>query len=109
MEIRKIKDSYIFDKNKESKGSHWYLVFGNKKNDNLFLREFTHLYQPDSKRMQQVKHGLLFKGYVKGFECPQGINNKIIYKSIDGNIIKIRDLNNNTVFTNDKNGWYRKN
>ena len=67
MFLAKIKDSFMFGGNPNK--SHWYLVY-TRNNKVLYLKQTTHLYKPDIKRMEQVKYGVLRKAKLTSFDVP---------------------------------------
>lgn len=92
MYLAKIKDSFMFGGKEDN--SHWWLI-GKDKFKRIYALETTHLYKPDSKRMNQVQYGILRKVKFSCFETPSGVNKKKIFKSHDGKF-----LTNNTICSN---------
>ena len=99
MFLAKIKDSFMFGGNPNK--SHWYLVY-TRKNKVLYLKQTTHLYKPDPKRMEQVRYGLIKKAKISSFEVPSGVSK-----------VKVRTNRNNKKITYDdilsNNDGIRKN
>lgn len=93
MFLAKIKDSFMFGGNPNK--SHWYLVY-TRNNKVLYLKQTTHLYKPDIKRMEQVKYGVLRKAKLTSFDVPSGIYKKKIYKSFLNKKISKNDILNNS-------------
>lgn len=79
--LAKIKDSYIFDK--DSHKSHFYICLKDR-NGKIKLRGLTHLYKPDSRRMGQLRGGLIYKRKFFNFDAVSGVNKKIIFNDING-------------------------
>lgn len=93
MFLAKIKDSFMFGGNPNK--SHWYLVY-TRRNNVLYLKQTTHLYKPDVKRMEQVKYGVLRKAKLTSFDVPSGIYKKKIYKNFHNKKISKNDIINNS-------------
>ena len=93
MFLAKIKDSFMFGGSPNK--SHWYLVY-TRKNKVLYLKETTHLYLPDSKRMNQVKNGYLRKAYITSFDTPTVVYKKKINKSFSKETLTISNVKNNS-------------
>ena len=94
MRIARIKDSYMFDKN--SKGSHWYVLYYDRPSSSYRAVELTHLYSPDKKRFDKVKKNTLMKMKFSKFETPSGVDNS--YYSTDINNKKI-NVNSKSILT----------
>jgi hypothetical protein len=91
MRIAKIKNKYLFNSTNPN-GTHDYLVYIDTKTGENRAVELTHLYNPDIKRFNQIKIGLLKKMSFSHRDTPSGVKNKYHRKDTNGNPLNFNDI-----------------
>ena len=94
MRIAKIKNKYMYETNDDDNGTHYYLVYYDKKEKRYVAIQLTHLYIKDKGRFRQVQNGLIMVEKFKEFEVPSGVRKDVYYTNILGNRIDINDKKN---------------
>ena len=94
MRIAKIKNKYMYETNENDNGTHFYLIFYDKKSKRYKAIQLTHLYYKDEKRFRQVKIGQISIEKFKEFEVPSGVRDKCYEHNAKGEKIDINDRQN---------------
>lgn len=90
MRLAKISNKYMYKTKKNDNGSHYYLVFYDRKNKRYNAVQLTHLYIKDRNRFVQVNKGLIVVEKFKEFEVPSGVKKQIYETDVNGNNIDIK-------------------
>lgn len=98
--IAKLNDSYVFNGNPFM--SHFYIVEKENKTNDVKLRQLTHLYRPDAKRIGQLRSGLLSKIKLENFDCASGVKKYTFNHDSNGN-----NLTPKSIAKNSKDGIHK--
>lgn len=84
----------MYKTKKNDNGSHYYLVFYDRKNKRYNAVQLTHLYIKDNKRFVQVRKGLIKIEKFKEFNVPSGVRKGIYTTNVNGKKIDLGDKDN---------------
>ena len=74
--------------------SHWYAIYFDRKSSSYRAIGLTHIYNPDPKRVGQVKAKSLKKVKLPQFETPSGVKNRYRDQNLRGGKIDLKDKEN---------------
>ena len=94
MRIAQIKNKYMYKTSEDDNGSHYYLIYYDRKEKRYVAIQLTHLYIKDKGRFRQVQYGMIMVEKFKEFEVPSGVRKDIYYTNIVGDKIDINDKKN---------------
>ena len=78
-------------------GTHDYLIYQDKKTNEICAVELTHLYKKDKYNFSLIDRGILKKMRFGHRETPSGVNNGYFSKNVNGNPLNLnhKDVNLN--------------
>ncbi len=91
MRLAKIINKYMYKTNKNDKGTHYYVVFFDRKKKRYNAVQLTHLYYKDEKRFKQVQKGNIKVEKFKEFDVPSGIKKEIYETDVNGKDISLNN------------------
>ena len=94
MKLAKIKNKYMYKTDENDNGTHYYLIYYDRKSKSYYAAQLTHLYIKDEKRFIQVRKGNIQVIKLKEFEVPSGVRKDIYRTNINGGKINLKDKNN---------------
>lgn len=94
MKVAKIKNKYMYETSMEDNGSHYYLLYFDRKEKKYIAIQLTHLYIKDRERFKQVSKGNILVEKFKIFEVPSGVKRDFYESNIFGDNIDPNDKKN---------------
>ena len=94
MRLAKIKNKYMYKTTPDDEGTHYYLVFYDRKKKCYCAVQLTHLYIKDKNRFIQVSKGFIKVEKLKEFDVPSGVKRQLYLTNVDGKKIDIKDRKN---------------
>ena len=94
MRLAKIKNKYMYKTTPDDEGTHYYLVFYDRKKKRYCAIQLTHLYIKDKKRFIQVSKGNIKVEKLKEFDVPSGVRKGVYFNNTNDGKIDIKDKKN---------------
>lgn len=94
MRLAKIKNKYMYKTTPNDNGTHYYLVYFDRKEKKYFAIQLTHLYIKDKNRFRQVDNGFIKIEKFKEFDVPSGVRKKLYSFNSEGKNINLNDKAN---------------
>ena len=94
MRLAKIKNKYMYKTDDNDEGTHYYLVFFDRKTKSYHAAQLTHLYIKDKNRFIQVRKGYIKIIKLKEFDVPSGVRIDVYKTNANGEKIDLNDRKN---------------
>lgn len=89
MRLAKIKNKYMYKTNDD--GTHYYLVYYDRKSKSYHAVQLTHLYIKDKDRFKLVEKGYILIEKFKEFDVPSGVKIDVYNGNVNGEKIDLKD------------------